>query len=706
MKNKRFTALLILLLSIFFLPAAISQSREGFHCGTTEALKKLYAKYPQLENDYNKFVKDNTSTQNKIASEKTHVFIIPVVFHVLHQYGEENISDEQIFDAIKVLNQDYRKLNFDTTDIVPDFKSIAADCHIEFRLATKDPGGNCTNGIERIYTHETNIGDDYSKLHQWSRSNYLNIWVVKSMSPGVAGYSYYPTAVAGVMSFADGVIALYDYIGSIGTSNRYNGRTLTHEIGHYLGLSHVWGSTNNPGIDCGDDGIEDTPISIGWQACQLTGNDICIQGTPENVQNYMEYSYCTRMFTNGQAFFMGLTLNNSMASRDFLSNDSNLIYTGAMQTKPLCAPVPEFKPFKPMARVGATVLFNNYTWKAQADAYYWSFPGGTPSSSTSSTPSVVYDSSGWYNVSLTAYNASGSETKTINQCIYIAPSWAEVTGPYTENFENNGLNSWVILNPENNEATWQLTSNGAYQSSKCLMLNNIATSTDEFYFYRLGENTDAFITNSFDLTTTTSARVSFTHSCATRGGTSDEISESLNIYSSTDYGSNWILLKSLKGTELANAGYCNGAYIPKTNTVWTNTSIVLPAGVARKANVRFKFEYIASDLSNNIYIDNIGVEGILGIDGREPLISEVNVYPNPVEENRTLTLSYSALEDCNVEISVCDLIGRELYKSGEKTTAGQHVKEFSASEYNMHKGVYFIRVKTADQLEIKKVIVL
>ena len=85
---------------------------------------------------------------------------------------------------------------------------------------------------------------------------------------------------------------------------------------------------------------------------------------------------------------------------------------------------------------------------------------------------------------------------------------------------------------------------------------------------------------------------------------------------------------------------------------------------------------------------------------------KVNVYPNPVDENRTFTLSYSTLEDCNIEISVCDLIGRELFKSSEKTTAGSQVKEFSVTECNMHKGVYFISVKTADQLEIKKVMVL
>ncbi len=339
-----------------------AQTTEGLHCGTTQVLNELYQKHPELKIAYDQFVIENKA---KYAETKgTKVYIIPVVVHVLHQYGAENISDEQIYDAIKVLNRDYRKLNSDTSDIVPGFKPIAGDCRIEFRLAKKDPSGKCTNGIDRIFSHETNNGDDYSKLHQWSRSNYLNIWVVKAIKAGngeVAGYSYYPTAVSGVMSFADGVILLSNYIGSIGTSNVYTSRTLTHEIGHYLGLAHCWGSTNDPGVACGDDGIEDTPVSVGWSTCTLTNNDICVPGTAENVQNYMEYSYCSRMFTQGQASFMRNTLINSMASRNNLWSDTNLIYTGVLDTIVSCAPVPDFKPLRSIIKAGTSINFLNYT---------------------------------------------------------------------------------------------------------------------------------------------------------------------------------------------------------------------------------------------------------------------------------------------------------------------------------------------------------
>ena len=179
-----------------------------FKCGANQKLQQLYQNDPQLMLDQEQLLMSHYRIQEK-DNDTMVIFTIPIVFHVIHYNGAENISDEQIYDQVAILNRDYRLLNQDTAQVINEFKSIYADVGIEFKLANIDPYGNCTNGIEHIYSHETFQGDDYSKLNQWYRSNYLNVWVVDQMENGVAGYAYYPTAVDGSGFWRDGIIILH-----------------------------------------------------------------------------------------------------------------------------------------------------------------------------------------------------------------------------------------------------------------------------------------------------------------------------------------------------------------------------------------------------------------------------------------------------------------------------------------------------------------
>ncbi|MCK6650729.1 MAG: hypothetical protein L6Q66_13820, partial [Bacteroidia bacterium] len=228
-----------------FLLAASSvnvTAQESYKCGTSQAHQKVYAQYPELlqaEMDNNVLLSQIIQS-NKQMKAAEQVYTIPVVFHVLHINGSENISDAQIQDQINILNRDYRKLNADTAAVVPAFQGIIADCKIQFALAKIDPNGNCTNGIDRIYSHKTENANDDSKLNPWPRDKYLNVWVIKTMeSVGTAGYAYYPSATSTYLAPKDGIIIIHQYIGSIGTANVTNSRALTHEIGHWLNLSHT-----------------------------------------------------------------------------------------------------------------------------------------------------------------------------------------------------------------------------------------------------------------------------------------------------------------------------------------------------------------------------------------------------------------------------------------------------------------------------------
>ena len=454
------------------------------HCGTDHAMAEAFAANPGLKTQFD-LLQQQAEEQDRIAYQNGYretdarsmppVYIIPIVFHVIHDYGAENISDAQILDQVRILNEDFRKQNADTTIIVPAFQGIAADAEIEFRLANLDPNGNCTNGIDRIYSYETYVGDDGSKLNSWPRSDYLNVWVVKNINSGAAGYAYLP---GGAPSAAvDGIIILSQYVGSIGTGNVSTSRALTHEIGHFLNLQHVWGSSNNPNVSCGNDGVTDTPVTEGWTSCNLTSNDECNPGIEENVQNFMEYAYCSRMFTQGQRTRMRAALNASAGSRNNLWTASNLTSTGTSGSPVTCSPEADFLP---VAKVyicpGASVTFTDMSSNATPTSWNWSFPGGTPSSSTVQNPTIQYNTPGVYAVTLTSSNSAGSNMVTRTGHVTVLASAAQFsTWNYVEDVENNTTftSDWTIVNPQGNG--WARSTTAAVNGVASARLTNTSS---------------------------------------------------------------------------------------------------------------------------------------------------------------------------------------------------------------------------------------
>ena len=248
-----------------------------------------------------------TSAMLTTASSNTKVIIIPVVFHVVYENTTENVSDSRIFDQISSLNADFRKLNADITTLPLAFAAVAADCQIQFCLAKRDPQGNPTTGIERRLTTigTFNYLDSRVKnfsqggLDAWPFSSYLNIWVC-DLSGSLGGWATTPGSPPMV---EDGIVVDYQWIGN----NSYGARISTHELGHWLSLDHIWGDAV-----CGNDGITDTPPQNTYNmGCPTYPKLTACPGnspTGDMFFNYMDYSSCLRMFTNGQRARMRATL--------------------------------------------------------------------------------------------------------------------------------------------------------------------------------------------------------------------------------------------------------------------------------------------------------------------------------------------------------------------------------------------------------------
>ncbi len=269
-----------------------------------------------------KIVEKNSKPQ--IAKIQSTPRVIPVVVHVLHNGTavgvEANISDAQILEQIKVLNEDFRRKNADAIRTPAEFLPVAADANIEFVLAKQDPSGLPTTGIVRKQGPKTIYAPEDAVLigqtSQWNPEEYLNMWVVPLVSPYL-GYAAFPISNLPGLNFTpfaairDGVTVDYRFFGrGAGVAANTNGRTTTHGVGHYLGLRHIWG---DGGCEV-DDFVLDTPNQDNPNQTICNANPTRFScGNSNMIQNYMDYTpdLCMNLFTKGQVDRFDVVLANS-----------------------------------------------------------------------------------------------------------------------------------------------------------------------------------------------------------------------------------------------------------------------------------------------------------------------------------------------------------------------------------------------------------
>ncbi len=184
--------------------ALLAQVNQNW-CGSIEAMEANFKKHPELRQQFEAAQNELNAIGTTSEAGKTAVanYTIPVVFHVLHVNGYENISDAQIQDQIAIFNRDFNLQNTDTSVVIAPLKNVIGDAKITFELAKLDPNGNCTSGIDRFFDTKTNSweGDFQDYIYSWDPTMYLNFYVVKGIASGAAGFAYWYRKCKPIKSF-------------------------------------------------------------------------------------------------------------------------------------------------------------------------------------------------------------------------------------------------------------------------------------------------------------------------------------------------------------------------------------------------------------------------------------------------------------------------------------------------------------------------
>ncbi|MBL7935076.1 MAG: T9SS type A sorting domain-containing protein [Bacteroidia bacterium] len=449
----------------------------------------------------------------------------------------------------------------------------------------------------------------------------------------------------------------------------------------------------------------------------------CFDYSRPNIENIMDYSACPKMFTKKQTAKMRLSAESSVAGRNNLHTIANLQFTGILDgngnpTGPTpCAPIADFSANKNVSCEDQSIVFTNTSYNGTPTSFNWEFEGGTPSTSTLSTQSVTYADPGVYSVTLTVSNADGSSSKVSSN--YVTAAWnSYMKLPYSEDFESGQWwpTGWVVDNEDSGTPSWELSQYGAPSATLpggSLHSMVLASANYPQGFPGFAANADAIETPAFDFTGTTGISLSYDYSFARKTGVAQD---TFKVQYTTDCGGTWKVLPG-HGTTITNSmavsgGTVNAPYIPWSSTVpnpkW-KTKVVSAAAMGsvlnNQRNVKFRFWFqndIVNGQSQNLYIDNINITGIVSVNEFETSLG-LSIYPNPTSSSSVV--EYTSPIDSKVNILVYDVTGRVVEENNSDVISGVSSSYTVNASGKLNSGIYFITLNIGNNKITKKLVI-
>jgi PKD repeat protein len=642
----------LLLGIVFSIFTNLSFSQNVIRCYTDENHQELLQQHPELEtNEQFEHWMQQQLIQNQSSAIIGGVYYIPVVVHVIHN-GEAvgtgtNVSFAAIQSQIDVLNEDFRKiLGSNGWNTHPD----GADTQIEFCLAQRRPDGSAfpagEPGVNRINRNTVGFtAPPYSQAYMnatiktytynnnnptatrgWDPAKYMNIWLA-NLSGGLLGYAQFPQSPLGGMgcgnqaAATDGVVFLYNSIGKssiTGFAGPYNeGRTATHEVGHWLGLRHIWGD----GGCTVDDFCNDTPEAGAANYGCPAGTNSCTAAPDAGVdmiENYMDYTddLCMNIFTNDQKMRMRTVLENSPLRVSLINSDActppltvDASVTDIINPKgDNC--VGSITPSVTLKNRGSGALTSaTISYKIDNGApttFAWTGNLASGATTTVSLPAFTTTAGQhMFKAYSTLPNGSADQATAFDTSGISFMVSTGISAPFTETFDGGTFPPdvrWVVENTNNDCYEWV----GASATSITGVFNNNAAQFPGFG--NTTGSTENLITPIFTLPcNATAANLQFDVAYRRRNNTTANY-ERLYVEISENCGATWnatpIYDKSGTTLQVLTATLAS-YYTPVGITDWrTETINLLPFVTTTSKNVKFRIRAVAAN-GNNIYIDNL-----------------------------------------------------------------------------------------------------
>ena len=668
---------------------------------------------------------------------------IPVVVHIIHQNGPENIADSTVINVLDEAN-----LRF--ANAAPFYDSSGVDVQIQFCLASVDPWGNPTTGITRTVSSYTNLGSspaatelNMKNLSRWEPHLYMNIWVVANTGVGFSGFAYFPSAAGNAF---DGIVI---------EANSFISTLIAHEIGHYLGLYHTF-EGGCPNMNClleGDKVCDTPPDSSNsnqvclFNSCSTEMSDTSgfnpFTGNENDLPNYMDYTVCPLSFTAGQADRMynaltqirsTLTLSNgcgqnpggsipvasftigspncysypltntSMNSVGALwdldgdgdiDNSGNVInhkfpYTGnhtvtiyasgygGMDTLTQVvfaqsAPDEYYPIMDPLNSGFGLSLITETFVVCQGNTLTFNGAPGMVSylwSTGDTTPSISFAPTSYVPISLTAVDNTGlTWTSCFNHPWSVVPAAVPPTLTPINNDTAYCLGDTITL-----IATYTplLLFSNWYTSSQGVLVN----FKDTIY------QTTAALFNTFFINQTDS------NGCSAQSAVLDFMGDYHALQGSISQNGN--VLTYVGSFAQHYRWYRNGVAIPNSDT----SSIVMD----QTGCYTFKSWYVHEECGT-FSGDTVCtvISGIVNVENG----NQFNLYPNPVSSE--LNIHFISGREEIIKVKLYDAVGRVVKEIKLVTDAGSNIHQIDISA--LHPGIYFVELKTGDEVINRKIVV-